>query len=272
MANFQRRGYSLDMSASSREQFVQQVIDVVREKFPAAKVARAGQPFSVQVNGQVAPLENLYRSCALQPDRCSEFIEQWMLEMVRASEGSPDLRASYEELEDRIFPMVLREDSAATAAASLVYQPLVAGLITAYAVDNQRSVWYVTQSNLHRWKIDIDTLHERAMENLIDRSQAIAAHAAQDSDGTINLILFQTADGFDASRLLLPTLHEKLREHLGSPFVAGVPNRDILLCFRSDDATVDRLRHQIHNDFGQMPHPITDRLLLVTPDGIAPFD
>jgi uncharacterized protein YtpQ (UPF0354 family) len=76
-------------------------------------------------------------------------------------------------------------------------------------------------------------------------------------------------DGYDASRLLLPTLHEKLREHLGSPFAAAVPNRDILLCFRNDDETVGRLREQIAEDYRQMPHQVTDKLLLITPDGIA---
>jgi uncharacterized protein YtpQ (UPF0354 family) len=76
-------------------------------------------------------------------------------------------------------------------------------------------------------------------------------------------------DGYDASRILLPTLHERLREHLGSPFAAGIPNRDILLCFRNDDETVDRLKGQIAEDYRNMPHQITDRLLLVTADGIA---
>jgi uncharacterized protein YtpQ (UPF0354 family) len=77
-------------------------------------------------------------------------------------------------------------------------------------------------------------------------------------------------DGFDATRILLPTLHSRLREHLGSPFVAGIPNRDILLCFRDDEETVERLKKQIADDYIKMPHPITDKLLLVTADGIAP--
>src|SRR5205085_262459 len=98
--------------------------------------------------------------------------------------------------------------------------------------------------------------------------EAIAAHASPpDDDGQISLILFQTMDGFDASRVLLPTLHEKLREYLSSPFAAGIPNRDILLCFRNDDETVDKLRKQIADDFLRMPHQVTDKLLLVTPDG-----
>ena len=77
-------------------------------------------------------------------------------------------------------------------------------------------------------------------------------------------------DGFDASRILLPTLHNRLREHLGSPFVAGIPNRDILLCFRNDEQTVERLSEKISEDYRQMPHQVTDKLLLITPDGVAP--
>jgi uncharacterized protein YtpQ (UPF0354 family) len=258
------------MATQSREQFVQQVIEVAKAKFPVAKVARVGeQPFSLQINGQVASLENLYRSSQLQPEQSRKFVEQWILEIVRASEGTPDLTAGYDELSERIMPVIVREDPSSTT--SMVTQPLVPGLCVAYAVDSERSLWYISASTLVKWHMTIDALHEKAMSNLVDRSQAIAAHAAQDEEGKINLILFQTMDGFDATRILLPTLHDRLREHLGSPFVAGVPNRDILLCFRDEPETVAQFRTQISNDFGQMPHPITDQLLLITPDGIAPL-
>jgi uncharacterized protein YtpQ (UPF0354 family) len=199
-------------------------------------------------------------------------IEQWTLEMVRASEGTPDLKADFDELKDRILPVVVRQDSSDAQTKMMVTQPLVAGLIVAYAVDADRTLWYVPQATFQKWNLSIDDLHSLALENLVQRSQAIAAHAAQDEQGKINLILFQTADGFDASRILLPTLNSRLREHLGSPFAAGIPNRDILLCFRNDEETVDRVREQIHADFRKMPHPVTDRLLLVTPDGIAPLE
>ncbi|MEL7238285.1 MAG: hypothetical protein AAGK78_05435, partial [Planctomycetota bacterium] len=126
---------------------------------------------------------------------------------------------------------------------------------------------------LERLGVDLYDLHEQAMENLVARSDQMHAHAAQDpATQEVNLVLFQSLDGFDASRLLLPNLHERLREHLGSPFVAAVPNRDILLCFRNDKDTVDSLRSQIRHDFRTMPHQITEKLLLVTPDGIAPYD
>jgi uncharacterized protein YtpQ (UPF0354 family) len=256
----------------NREQFIEQVISVTKDKFPAATISRAEEPFALLINGQLAPLENLYRSANLQPDHSTTFIEQWVLEMIRASEGTPDLNATFEELSERIMPVVLRETKVADQASPMLVEPMLPGLMVAYAVDSQRSLWYISEQTFKKWKVTREEMHERALENLVARSQAIAAHAAQDPDGSINLILFQTMDGFDASRLLLPTLHDRLREHLGSPFVAGIPNRDILLCFRDDEETVARLREQIDADFKKMPHPITDSLLLVTPDGIAPHE
>ena len=44
----------------------------------------------MKVNGHVASLENLYRSVALHPDESRHQIERWVVELLRAAEGSPD--------------------------------------------------------------------------------------------------------------------------------------------------------------------------------------
>ena len=260
------------MAELTREQFVEQVFTIVKARFPLVKLARAEQSFSLKLNGHIAALENLYRGVLLRPEEMQHQVERWAVELIRASEGSPDADASFDELKDRILPMVLAQLPDEPGASGVFTQPLIEGLQIAYAVDNDRTINYVLRSTFARWKVDIEDLHETAIENLVSRSEAISAHAAQDEDGKINLILFQTMDGFDASRLLLPTLHDRLREHLGSPFVAGIPNRDILLCFRNDDDTITRLREQIKRDYMAMPHQVTDKLMLVTADGIAPRD
>jgi hypothetical protein len=258
------------MSALSREQFVEQVLQYVHEKFPLVKISRGKEPFSMLVNGHLASMENVYRMAVLQPDDMRHHIERWVVELVRAAEGTPDRTGSFEELRDRILPMIIADGE--RDKRTMVTEPLLEGLSVAYAIDSDRTIAYIPESQFKDWSVDRDTLHEAAIENLVKRSESMSAHAAQDEEGKINLILFQTMDGYDASRVLLPNLHEKLREHLGSPFVAAIPNRDILLCFRNEDATVERLREQIEADHKRMPHGVTDRLLLVTPDGIAPRD
>ena len=252
----------------SREQFVEHVLQYVHEKFPLVKISRGKEPFSMLVNGHLASMENVYRMAVLQPEDVRHHVERWVVELVRAAEGTPDRTGSFEELRDRILPMIVADGE--RDRRTMVTEPLLEGLSVAYAIDSDRTIAYIPESQFNEWSVDRETLHEAAIENLVKRSESMSAHAAQDEDGKINLILFQTMDGYDASRILLPTLHERLREHLGSPFVAGIPNRDILLCFRDDEETVGRLRNQIADDYRKMPHQVTDKLLLVTQDGIAP--
>ncbi|HEX8523801.1 MAG TPA: DUF1444 family protein, partial [Tepidisphaeraceae bacterium] len=252
-----------------REEFVEQVTAIVRDRFPLVKIGESDGSFALSINGSVAPLENLYRVAVLRPDELQRHVERWAVELLRAAEGTPDEDATYDEVKDRIMPMILPA-SATQATPGIVHEPLIPGLIVGYAIDHDRTISYLPILKFQEWGITMEQLRETAMNNLTTRSEAISAHAAQDEAGRVNLILFQTMDGYDASRLLLPTLHNRLREHLGSPFAAGIPNRDILLCFRNDSETADRLAKQIAEDYQRMPHQVTDQLILVTQDGIAP--
>jgi hypothetical protein len=256
------------MPAPSREQFVQQVLRVVAERFPLVKVSRGEEPFTMRVNGNLASLENLYRVAMLSPENAQHHIERWVVELIRAGEGTPDRGGSFEELKDRIMPILISESRADDV--STVSEPLVTGLRIGYAIDGDRTIAHIPQAQFEEWGVTMDDLHDAAIANLSGRSEQMKADALQDEDGQVYMIVFQTLDGYDASRVLLPTLHDRLSEYLGSPFCAAIPSRDVLLCFREDTTNVDKLREQIAADHQRLPHGITDQLLLVTPDGIAP--
>jgi len=257
------------MNESSREKFVERVIELVTAKFPLVNIVRGQEPFSLSLNGNTARLENLYRLTNLHPADMRHHVERWVVEMLRVAEGRPDASWKFDDVKERIMPMVI-PDLGEAAHAHTVYQPLVPGLVVTYAIDSDRTISYIPTGRFSEWKMEIDDLHEVALKNLQEKSEAMQANAAQDEDGAISLIIFQSMDGYDASRILLPTRYARLREYLGSPFGAGIPNRDILLCFRNDDATVARLKGQIAADFKAMPHQVTDKLMLITADGIAP--
>jgi uncharacterized protein YtpQ (UPF0354 family) len=259
------------MPQADRREFVEQVIKIVKQRFPLVKIEPIENAFAVKVNGHLASLENVYRMAAMKEDAKHQ-IERWMVELLRASEGSPDEGADFEQLKDRVYPMILSQAVSDEQRQSMVMQPLVGDLMVAYALDNDRTITYILRRHFENWKIDLDTLHETAINNLVTRSEAINAQAAQDETGDVNLIMFRTMDGYDASRLLLPTLHERLREYLGSPFAGAIPNRDILLCFRNSEPMVSKIRKQVHEDYQKMPHQVTDQLLLITADGIAMHD
>src|SRR4051794_33129638 len=140
------------MPEPTREQFVQEVLQCVAERFPLVKIARGEQPFSMKVNGHVASLENLFRSIVLHPDESRHQIERWIVELLRASEGTPDRTGTFEELKDRILPMILSEKDAA-AHKSTVMQPLIEGLIVAYAIDSDRTISYIPEAHFESWNV-----------------------------------------------------------------------------------------------------------------------
>lgn len=251
-------------------QFMDEVLRLLGARFPLVQAERAQEMFSVRINGHLAPLENLYRTAAQDPKQVQHHIERWVVELLRAAEGSPDQEAGFDQIKERILPMVFSPARPDLNQRHVVSQSLVEGLNVGYAIDSDRTIAYISPSLFAKWHITMDELHETALGNLVSRSNAISAQAAQDEQGQVNLVMIQTLDGYDSSRILLPSLHAQLREMLGSPFVAGIPTRDILLCFRNEEQTVGRMHERIKQDYRVMPHQVTDQLFLVTADGIAP--
>ena len=231
--------YTPAMSSPVRavpREFLTRVIEIVRERFPLVKIDAGDEAFSLSVNGSVAPLENLYRVDGAASGRPQA--SRRALGGRAAPRGGRQRRtraATFDEVKDRILPMIVGGDDGRWRRQGVVTQPLVEGCTSRTRSTTIGRSPTSRRRSSRRGTCRSRRLHETAIENLVARSEAISAHAAQDEDGKVNLILFQTMDGYDASRVLLPTLHDRLREHLGSPFAAGIPNRDILLCFRDDD-------------------------------------
>jgi hypothetical protein len=255
-------------SEPSREQFAHRVIEIVRNRFPLMKIARAPQTFSLRVNGRICPLEDLYRQSLIATAEMRPLVERWALDLLRRDEGVPELPESFDDVRADLMPLLRGPQSATADEPERVHRPLVADLTVVYLITTDPTA-PVTAPMLQRWGIDADELHQAALANLVARSEAVVAQAAADASGRISLIQFQSRDGYDASRLLLPTLHERLREHLGSPFGAGVPTRDLLLCFRNTEEVRQRMRQPIRDGYRHMPEQLSEQLLLVTADGIA---
>src|SRR5688572_18393691 len=233
------------MSKPSRIDFLDQVADYVAVRFPLVKVEKLEADFALKLNGNWTSLENLYRTVVHDPMQLPKHVDRWVTELLRAAEGQPDERASFDEMKGRIMPMVLSRGRRDVAGPAMVKQEILPGLFVAYAIDNEKTIAYIPEKTFDAWGMELDDLHETAIDNLIAKSEELQAQASADNEGKVHVVYFQTMDGYDASRILLPQLHERLREYLGSPFVVGIPNRDILLCFRDEADVRDVMRKQI---------------------------
>jgi uncharacterized protein YtpQ (UPF0354 family) len=118
-----------------------------------------------------------------------------------------------------------------------------------------------------------DELHALALKNL-DRyfdDRPMEFTVAGDEDGP-RLLLPTRPDAYNSARLLSPAFHDTLTEILGQEFAVGAPSRDFFVAVSTQNqATIDHVRQKVGEDFKQMDHPLSDRLLLMTRDGVSEY-
>ena len=77
-------------------------------------------------------------------------------------------------------------------------------------------------------------------------------------------------DGYDAARILLGSLHQRLAPELQGDFYVATPARAMFLAFTcAPSEFVARLGERVLLDYKRMPYPITDSFFFVTRDGVA---
>jgi hypothetical protein len=77
-------------------------------------------------------------------------------------------------------------------------------------------------------------------------------------------------DGYDAARLMLGGLYQRLAPQLGGDFYVAVPARDMFVAFsRGPEPFVRRLRERVDADYRRLPYPICPDFFFVTRDGVA---
>src|SRR5690606_35857472 len=95
--------------------------------------------------------------------------------------------------------------------------------------------------------------------------------ALADADGTPRAVIVASGDSYDASRLMLPELYNKLSEVLGPNLLVGVPNRDFMIVLTEDDhELVENVSNQVKIDGETRPYSISGKLYRLTKDGVQP--
>ena len=214
-------------------------------------------------------VDNLYREIRNKPGIREELIERF-IEAVSPKNRSSMGYEEWSEVSRRIVPVLkprsyIKPD---TATARLATTAWLADVLICYAIQSDKVFRFVTDWDCNRWNVDMERLHEVSLENLV-RMEWPKKMAGTRQDGGGRLILVCTGDSFSASRLLHPDLHHLFSKPLGSPFLAGVPDRDTLVVFSNKASLRKRTGKQVKIDHDKSAYPITPRLFMVTRDGIA---
>ncbi len=249
-------------------QLTTEVLELLSQRHPEQDF-RADEK-GIRGRDRVVFLSNLHREVRAAPQRRAEIIQHF----VQSLGQSVDLPLGYESWDDaqgRVLPLLKPRsylDSDRATQSSLVTEWL-ADVVICYALRSKDIFRFVTTADVERWQTDAPTIHQVAITNLCALGWPTKLEGARQPDGG-RVIVVTTKDGLASSRLLHPDLHRLFSGPLGSPFLAGIPDRDTLVVFSDRRGLKRRTERQLRKDHNTSSYPITPRPFLVTRDGIAP--
>jgi uncharacterized protein YtpQ (UPF0354 family) len=151
----------------------------------------------------------------------------------------------------------------------VAHVPYVNGTVVIFVIDMPQMTVSITVEQLIRWGLQSDDLDEIARENLARYNPELDIQFVDSAEGGRAAIV-AAQDGYDAARLLLGSLHERLAPELHGDFYVATPARDMFLALSTTpEEFVGRILKRIQLDYRRMPYPITDQLFVVTRDGVA---
>ncbi|HLQ44314.1 MAG TPA: DUF1444 family protein [Planctomycetaceae bacterium] len=260
-----------EMIADPPHIFAARALKLARQKFPLLECEATGE-FQLRLGKSNVNLFNFYRSYVQSPDRFESILLPALTTVVQVQEwGEDQTTPSLELVRERIMPMLYPEHVWRKNFPNFVGEPWVGNLMILYVVDEAQAYWYIRNELLEKWSLTAEQLHDLAMTNLeryFDDNPTEMLLTGQE-DGP-KLLMPHRPDAYNTSRLLSHSFHEKLRDVLGNEFAVGMPNRDFFVALSTDAPDMVRhIRDRVREDFSQMDHPLTDKLLLVSQDGVS---
>jgi uncharacterized protein YtpQ (UPF0354 family) len=249
-------------------QLTNEVLALLRQRHPEEHF----QPDEKGIRGgdRVVFLSNLHREVRAAPARRPQIIRHFV-ESLGDSMDPALGRETWAEAQARLLPMLKPRsyvDPDSAGRSSLVNDWLD-DVVICYALRSKDIFRFVTTADADRWQMDAHALHRVAIANLCRLAWPAKLEGARQPDGG-RVIVIATGDGLASSRLLHPDLHRLLCGPLGSPFRAGIPDRDTLVVYSDRRRSRQQTERQLRKDHRTSSYPITPRPFLVTPDGIAP--
>jgi hypothetical protein len=250
------------------EAFSQAVLDLIRARHPGRTVELAAT-LVVTIDGRHLGLENLWRTVHRAPDAWLETVEHHV-DRVLEGDQLASLDIPFAVAKSRIMPRIQPGSIFRTLDREQVaHVPWVNDTVIVFVIDMPHYTVSIGTEQMIRWGMGPEDLEDIARANLARYAPNLDVQVIRSNEGGRAAII-SMHDGYDAARLLLGDLHERLSAQLGRTFYVAAPARDMFLAMTGDpEPFVSRLRARAEQEYMRLPYPICSDLFLVTPDGVA---
>jgi hypothetical protein len=248
--------------------FSAHVIALLLQQFPDRNAVVTG-PLHIIFDGRHIGLENLYRMVLRDPGNAGEIVENYLDRLLEGDQisGAP---LPFSVVRTRIMPRIQPETIFEHLDREQVaHVPFVNNTVIVFVIDLPQLTVSITTEQMIRWGLQCDDLDALSRENLARYAPDLEVRVVDSHDGGRAAIVSQQ-DGYDAARLLLSTLHDRLSREMKGDFYVATPARDTFIAISvGPDPFVGRLKQRVEDDYRRLPYPITRELFYVTRDGVA---
>jgi uncharacterized protein YtpQ (UPF0354 family) len=258
-------------------QFSRLVVARARRERPDIRVKAMGK-FLLMVEAEVGrrrmvSLVSLYQSYTAVPVELDELLGVFLTAMVYEEPGR--VKGTYAENRHKVMPQVVppsllafcKQDQRELAAVDYV-----GGLSIAFVIDEPERYSYIHRTVVDTWGISVQDLLKEALTNLRSHHEQEGAFY-QIGRGDRTALVWETFDGYDASRILLSQeLNEMAAQVVGTPLIA-IPHRDYLVMIGNTNAEfVTEMAERMREDFEAHSYPISGRFFTLIDGILMPAD
>lgn len=229
---------------------------------------------TVRGNDVSSDVSNAYAAYRRDPSQLDAVARSYV--RVLLGELPERTERDFARLAERVMPMLKPVELLVMVSERklpmIAYRDFIADLIITYVIDERNSVAYINEEQLEAWGLTLQELHEQATTNLRRRT-AEGVRYTTVGEGEQRLYIFNSGDGYDATRLLLTDMLAEWSRTLAGRLVIGIPNRDFLIAL--GDANPDILRAvaaQVQSDAVGRERGLTDQLFTLRSGTIREYE
>lgn len=261
----------------TEEQFSRAVVTRARRERPDIRVKAMGKSLLMIEHqpGQkrVVSLSDLYQSYCDSPTEQDAVIADFLSRLVYQEPLA--VRGTWEENRARVMPQLVPPSLLTfcrEAGRELASVEFVGDLSIAFVVDEAERYSFIQRSVANQWGVSPVTMLTTGLKNLQAMNRNAGACSRFGTGSRVTLV-WETFDGYDASRILLSReLAEMAAQVPGHPVIA-VPHRDYLVMFGdSDPDFVAEMSDQVRGYYETHSYPISNRLFTLSDGGLDLYE
>jgi uncharacterized protein YtpQ (UPF0354 family) len=209
-------------------------------------------------------LDEAFAEYEADPDRKDEIVAGLVAEAEQRLEAGIG-EVSLKEAGPNLMPLLQAQFDLRGYGFEPAETALPGNLSLVYVVDADNSSTVVRPEDVERWGTTVEELESLALANLLQQTNEEEELLCEPS-GDLELCGWSTADGYDATRMIVPGLRRQIVREYGGPAVYAVPMNNVFVALPLEivkrGETEELLRTKVQRDFQTSDNPVSPELFV----------